>query len=492
MSDPYHKVSTTFYDYFVYTTTGLTGADFTIQVDRNGVAGSTTGITIAEIGSTKSYGITVNSATGFVGAVGTYNLQIYRTVTPTDLWFNVVRVTADGTGAGSTGLTGFTSTSGDGRVVDSGTTPLVNAKVIITRPSGGGLYTSALTNSAGNWGPVYFDVDGVWSFTVQLAGYSVGSGTINVSSGIPTGPGVDITLSAVSSASSLTLSYLAAYARQQFRDRTGSSTDTKLTQSVNDALMMLASEHEWPWYQTVGRFNILSAYTTGTVAITNGSTAVALTGGTFPANVVASVGPVELYINNMYHRLSAVTSTTATLVNAWQETSYSGVYVLAQIEYALPTDCRQVSKVTATNQWIWGPNPTSRFNLEEARAAWMASATSPPNMWAIERDRIVIWPPSSENKMANLLYLRKPAELVGPTDVADWDSNLRELLFRAIDYQVACRGDCVAGDKGETYKSYRESLSRCVNQDRTATTRRVGLRVGMVDELRYPGNTITG
>lgn len=488
MGDIYSKVGTTLYDYFIYPTSGLVDGDFTKQVDKNGIAGSTTGITIAQVGSTQAYAVTINGSTGFVSATGQYNMQIYRTASPTDRWQSIVRVTSDGSGGGTTGTTGFTSSTNNGRVTD-GTNPLQNAQVVFTRPSGGGFYTSLLTTSLGNWGPVYFDADGTWPFTVQLAGYSQGSGSVTVSSGVPTGPGADVALSTVS-AGTLTLSLLTAHARRMFRDRTGSKSDAELTETVNNALMMLASEHQWPWYQTVGRINLFSSYSTGTVAITSGTSTVTLTGGTFPSNLVSSVGPVEIYINGMYHRLSAVASGTATLVNAWTEDSYSGGYTIAQIEYALPTDLRQLSKISATNQWIWGPNPISRFMLEEIRQTWSPSATSPPAMWAIERDRLVVWPPADDDRMCNLLYQRKPAELVSPADLADWDANLRELLFKAIDYQVACLGDCVAGDKQETFKSYRESLSRCIDQDRWATNMNPGLMTGYADDLRNPGNTI--
>lgn len=487
----YHKVSTTYREYFTYATTGLVDADFTKQLDKNGSAGSTTGITVSEVGSTQSYCITVNSATGFVNATGDYHLTVYRTATPTDRWEQVIHVTVDGTGAGTTGLTGFTSTAGDGRVIDSGSSPLQNAQIIITRPSGGGYYTSLLTDSLGEWGPVYFDADGTWPFTVQLAGYSLGSGTITVSSGIPTGPGADITLTAVSSTSSLTLSYLMAYARRMYRDRVGSKVDAELVQVVNDALAMLATEAQWTWFETVGRVNILASYSTGSVTCTAGSATVSLSGGTFPTTTMGITGPAELYINSMYHRvLSIDSSTSLTLVNAWGESTFTGSYTLAQVEYTLPTDLAKINKITATNQWIWGPNPTSRYMLEEARLLWTPAAVSPPRMWAIEKNRLVIWPPSPDNRMANLLYLRKPVKLVGPTDVADWDPLLEDVLLRCIDYQVACRGDCVAGDKGETYKSYREALTRGVGQDRTATTRRFGIQTGIIDDLRYPGNTI--
>ena len=490
MGDYFYKVGTTLYDAFDYSVSGLATGDFTIQVDKNGVAGSNAGITIAQVGATQSYIVTVNSITGFVAAAGAYHLTIYHTSAPLNRWDTMVRVTTDGLPSGSTGTANFTAIVGNGRVTD-GTNPINGATIRFSRPSGGGFYTSTTTNSSGLWGPVYFDVDGAWNFTAQISGYTLGSGTVTVSSGVATGPGTDIALTAMSS-SGITLSQLTAYARRMYRDRTGSKVEAELTQVVNDSLMMLATEHAWPWYQTVGRVTVRAAYSTGTISITNGSSTVSLTGGSFPYTTVGVNGVAEIYINGMYHRLLSLTSSTATLVNSWQEANYSGSYTLAQIEYTLPSDLMRLSKITATNEWVWGPDPISRFALEEARQRWRLSSTQPPRMWAIERDRLVVWPAPGTDKMCNILYMRRPAELVSPGDTADWDANLIELLRRAIDYQVACRGDCVAGDKAETFKTYRECISRNVSQDRTATDMRAGLVSNGYDDLRIPGVTILG
>lgn len=485
----YAKVGTIYYDYFVYSTTGLTQSDFTIQVDKNGVAGSTTGVTIAEIGSTRSYVVTVDPTSGFVSATGTYNLQIYRTSVPNDRWNIVVRVTNDGSAGGSTGITGFTSSTNNGRITD-GTNPLQYASIVILRPSGGGYYTSLVSDATGNWGPVYFDTDGVFTFTAQVSGYSVGSGSITVTSGVPSGPGTDIELTVTSASSGVTLSALKAYARRMYRDRTGSKADAELVQAVNEALMMVSTSKDWTWYETIGNLTFRAVYTTGTVAISNGSTTVTLTGGTFPYTTVGVDGVADIYINGMPHRLASITNgTTAVLAYAWQETSYNGTYSLAQTEYTLPSDLVKLSRITSVSTWVWGPEPVSRYDLEIARQQWRLSSTQPPRMWAIERDRLCIWPAPSADQMVNLLYLRRPADLSGPTDVADWDPNLTELLHRAIDYQVACRGDCVAGDKAATLQSYKESMARNIDQGRKPTVWTPGVSRDASSDFRY-GATI--
>lgn len=481
----YVKVGTTIIDYFDYSTGSLSDGDFTKEVDKNGVAGSTTGITISYIGG-RRYAVSISGTTGFQSAVGSYNLTIYRTSTPDDRWQTIFRVTNDGTASGSTGAASFTATVGNGRITD-GATALAGATVYINRPSGGGLYAAITTDASGLWGPVYFDGNGTWSVTVQKSGYTVGGGSIVVSGATATGPGADIALSAAAS-SGTTLSALLAYARRMYRDRTSTKTDTELTQAINEALLWISSEHLWPWYHTLGRIDIKAVYTTGTVALTSGSAVCTLSGGVFPS----WSADADIYINGMYHPvLSRDSDTQITLVNAWAEASASFSYQLAQTEYDLPTDCMRLDKITSTTEWVWGPDPVARYTLEEARSRWRITAQQPPRLWSIIRNQVVVWPMPSTDKMINLLYFRRPTDLISPTDDADWDPNLISLLHRAIDYQVAIRGDCVAGSKDECYKVLREDLARAISQDRTAPTRRPGLATSGYDGDRIFGATIS-
>lgn len=480
MSDGiYVKVGTTVIDYFDHTTASLLDAAFTKEVDKDGVNVSNAGITVTYIGGQR-YSISVSGTAGPPAAAGQYNVTVYVTASPNDRWTAIYRVTNDGTPAGTTGSASFTATASDGRVTD-GASPLAGATVYINRPSGGGLYAALTSDASGLWGPVYFDGNGTWPITVQRSGYTIAGGNITVSGATATGPGTDLALSAAAS-TGYTLSSQLAYARRMYRDRTGNKTDTELTQAVNDAALLLCSEHAWPWYHTVGRINIVATYSTGTVTLTNGSATVTLAGGTFPTWAASG----DLYINGMPHSIATrVGDTEITLDNAWAEATVSTSFDLAQTNYDLPADCMKLDKITSTTDWVWGPDPVSRYTLEEARSRWRTSASQPARIWAIIRNQVCIWPMPSEAKMVNILYYRRPAVLVSALDEVDWDPNLPSLLRRAIDYQVSLRGDCVAGSKEDTYKVLREDLSRAVAQDRTSPSRRLGLQsdYGVADRI---------
>jgi hypothetical protein len=188
-----------------------------------------------------------------------------------------------------------------------------------------------------------------------------------------------------------------------------------------------------------------------------------------------------------YEVLTRDSDTQVTLTTTWAGTTASGgSYTLAQMQYPLPSDCRKVDSVVRSRFWVWGPEPVSRAVLEVAKRTWISGA-SVAQMWAIERDRLVVWPYPEQAATVNILYSRAPAALTTGTDVADWDPVQLELLRRAIDYQIAARGDCAAGDRTACFGAYKEALGRNYDQDRTSQSPRVGLTSGgsPMENLRY-------
>lgn len=482
------KVGTPYQAYFQYLTISLSTSDFTIRVVKNGVQVANTGIAVAYVaGSSEvTYSVTGDGSTSFEAGTGTFAITIQRTAIPSDIFSDSVRVTADGSFTGSAGGVTFTASSGNGRITD-GTSALQGATVTVTRPSGA-FYTQVLTDASGLWGTVYFDANGTFAVNVQKSGYTLGTGTVTISGGATSvGPGADIALTAVTNSSTLTAGALWGYARRAYRGRTGTTADLEVQQAVDDSLAMLAAERDWPWLHTLGRINFVAPYSTGTVAVTSGSAIVTLTGGTFPTWAASG----EILIENQWQPiLTRDSGTQITLENAWATASATADgFTLAQSEYTLPSDCQKVDQIVQSVNIALQANPTSRAKVEVAKIFWQGGQTYPA-YWAIEKDRLVLWPYPSVAAMANILYFRKPAALVSSTDVADWDANALEVLRRAIDYQVAIRGESVAGTKEQCYAAYKDALGRAITHDKTAANRVPGISMRRIDDLRT-GVTIT-
>ncbi len=475
------EVGTNYRDAFTYNVTGLADGDFTRLVVKNGVNVATPlGITITNVNSSVCYAVSVSGVTGFPAASGFYQLVIYRTAVPTDRWESQIVVGVAGIQiVPSTASVSFTSTSGDGRVTD-GSSPLEGATVYIIRPNGD-LYAVLTTNVSGNWGPFFPAEDGTYSIIVQLSGYTVGSASLIVSgSGTAiTGPGADIAITAATSTSGVLASSLWAYARRQFQSRNGTMADQQVRESVNDALHQVCSMKDWPWLYHTGRVNFNGSYQAGTVTTTQNSAVVTLSGGTWPSWVANG----EVYIAGQWQEiLSRDSNTQITLTNLYEGATFGAgqSYIVMQWQYDLPADCRTVVNIINQNGWLWGPVPVSRWRIDLARQSQMYAAGSPSGsyIYAIERDRLVVWPPPQVDLMVNVLYMKSPANLTTGTDVADWDPLQLESLYRFIDYQISIRGECIAGTSKECYDRAIDAVNRAYNNDRAGRPKTVGFQGG--------------
>ena len=474
-------------DSFQYSTASVADGSFTKLVYRNGVPVANTGITVTYV-TDWEYKIDINGSTGFPATVGIYDLIVYATASPTNRWiasYDITPAYYQVQGNFNQPVAVFTAAASNLRVM-SGGSPLAGATVTVTRPSGSVLM-QAVTDVSGLWGSIAMDVAGTYTVIAQKSSYTAAQGTILVSGSSATGSGADLSLSGSVTSSSLTASSLWAYARRQYQDHVGTKADTEVREIVDDALYLIASQPlPDSWYTTLGAIALNAAYTTGTVAVTNLSTTVTLTSGTWPT--WAATNAEILLTDGIWYKIFSRDSTTQlTLVQAFQGTTGSLLsYTLAQMQVVLPSDCRKINEVIRSQYWVWGPDPTSRAVLEMNKQSW-TFGTSGVSLWSIERDRIVIWPYSSTTAAVSLLYFRAPAKLVSDTDIADWDPLRLEVLERAIDYAVSARGTCVAGDRKTCLAAFDEAYSRAAQQDRTTTTARLGIgsSASSLTNLRY-------
>jgi hypothetical protein len=486
-ANEYHKVGTTFRTSFPYSSqtvantyvTGLVQGDFAITVAKNGVAGhSTAGITLTELGGpTGTYGIEVSGVTGFAVATGVYLLTVRRTAIIGDEWTFEVRVTSDGTGAGSWGDAAFIATAGDGRVTD-GTDPLANATVRIVAP-GGALYVQTTTDASGLFGPVYFSAAGTYTAFVQRSGFTTASGTITVSGSTATGPGTDLTLVASGTSTGLVAADLWARFKRILADKSGAQADDLARQGCDDALTMIAQERPWAWYETLATITVLPPYQEGTIAVTQDSVTVTLTGGTWPTWAAAA----DLYVNGrLYPVLTRDSGTQLTLRTAFGEASaVAASYTLAQTEYPMPSDMTAMGQMLFEPGWPYGTRPVSFASLAYQRSVWQFTE-SRPGLFAVRADKLAVWPWTSEQRTITVIYSRRPALLVDAADEADWDPLQLPVLRRAIEYQASLVGECVAGTPQQTLAAYRQAVLTAEASDRTVPSPPMADRLDYGDE----------
>lgn len=473
--DLYYKVGVLLEDDFFLATpavpTGVGGetANFTVLIAKNGAGGvSTTGYTISQVSSSTNpglYHVSVGATTGFVANTGEYTVKMGWTTDPTYQFVKTYRVNSNGLPTGTYGNVSFTATANDGRVTD-GTNPLTGATVYFRTPGSVADYATLTTDASGLWGPIYFNASGTWPFTVELAGYSVGTGSIVVSS-TATGPGSDIALTAISIGSGLSLLDLKTHARAQVRGAVGTAADTLITRSINAGLQMVAKEYKWCHLMTDGSFTTQAYYATGTIALTEDSTTVTLTGGTWPT--WAASGKL-IYAGQVFPIATRSSASVILLEDAYAGTSTSGVaYVLYQNEYDLPADLMTFGRIQNGTGWGWSADPVSYQTLSDFEGSNNQQSLT-PIMFAIKGEaatkRICTWPYPTLKRNWPFQYYRQPATLSNNTDEADWDPLKLELLHRAIEVQLCINfGSTVHGNYDQCDKDYRSQLNKDVAND---------------------------
>ena len=107
---------------------------------------------------------------------------------------------------------------------------------------------------------------------------------------------------------------------------------------LQESYRLNCAEHTWRHLLTEGAIVTEAAYSTGTVAVTNGSTSVTLTGGTWVTTwtnrKIRLSGASEVY------SITITSGTTGTLNRAFNGTTLTaGTYEIFRDTYTLPTDC---------------------------------------------------------------------------------------------------------------------------------------------------------
>lgn len=477
------KVGTTLRLYFMVFDggagkTGLTDGDFMKELHKDGTTTqASTGITISEVDSANfpgRYVATCSGSTSFMATTADYDLLFYwSSQTSDDGFATSLTVTTDGTGAGSWGDAAFTATSGDGRVTD-GANPIEAATIRILDPNGV-LWVQTITDASGVYGPVYFEQDGTFTVSVQKSGYMTASYSIVVSGATATGPGSDATITLSSSSTGLTFADLKSYTLRQWFDKSDTQAETVAGEVVNEAAEMIASEKRWSWYDRMLTIDLVAPYSTGTIAITEGSATVTGTGTVFPSWAASGV---IIYNGQVYTVLSRDSDTQLTLDQNWPIANITGAgYVLARYSYTLPSNILVVDAAMLGSGWPSGAVYTSHRNILLRRDQYQNG--SGPTEYSFWKDQFIIWPYSNEARRLNISVHVKPAELVSDNDELDWNPNHKNLLHRAIDAVLTTRGKTLAGSQGQAWQIYKTALARAMQNDRSPGRVDINRRTGV-------------
>lgn len=152
---------------------------------------------------------------------------------------------------------------------------------------------------------------------------------------------------------------------------------------VNDRYFEILGELNWSRLLSVGRLVTTAPYETGTAAVTAGSSAVTLSGGTWTA-AMTGLG-FRVAGRSEFYEFTRVSATTGTLDRAYEgSTAAAAAYSIFQHIYPMPADCRLLQD-DAFSSSPYGP--MTRFShgqMNQSDPSRLLTGT--PRSWAIYMD----------------------------------------------------------------------------------------------------------
>lgn len=139
-----------------------------------------------------------------------------------------------------------------------------------------------------------------------------------------------------------------AQARTILQSRIADSSDsTAVDQALNQAQREVARARRWPELMVRAFFNTVAAYTTGTVAVTENSTTVTLTGGTWPTAVASGTYRFALSVSDPWYGVATRSSNAIILLaQAYvQDTDASTEYIAYKSHYSLASAVDRVEEL---------------------------------------------------------------------------------------------------------------------------------------------------
>lgn len=192
--------------------------------------------------------------------------------------------------------------------------------------------------------------------------------------------------------------------------------------AAQDAYNELPAVFNWSYLYTRGRITTNAPQSTGTIAYTNSSLTVTLTGATWPSWVVQGV----IVINNIPYQIATnPTATTITLPpqnNPGADVAAGTAYTLYMDAYSLPIDFTQTDEIVNVNQGL-------RLSFEHP-SLWLMMqriyrGPATPRLYSIFGSTAFfgamscrLYPPPDNTYFLDFVYKRRPRPLSVPLYIA--------------------------------------------------------------------------
>lgn len=279
---------------------------------------------------------------------------------------------------------------------------------------------------------------------------------------------------------------------------TDGNNATLLGDYLNWAGRRIWNRYAWPDRQASGTVTTVAPYNTGTVEVTNGSTAITFTGSTLTSGMAGRKFTVAL--GGPWYRLSSVNTGagTAVLDRAYNETTDSASsFYIYQDEYDL------VASVMGTVEDVRIHSSAARGSLRTASLRLLDDAQFLPTQIGVTtsyaptvrttagRCRIKVWPIPDATYWIEYRYLSNWTDLSSDSDVPVIPQNLEELLIKVALQLGSFFADGKQGPSDAEVESLIALWWKANPEQRPKVGMRTGLDRGVVRGVTFDLSSLT-
>lgn len=240
------------------------------------------------------------------------------------------------------------------------------------------------------------------------------------------------------------------YAFQRNADSAALEDLSENFKSVQNALLNISADPNWPHFREEERITTKQPNSTGTVDLTDGSTALTGTGTQWQTDGIDSTWVLKVTGDDTEYPVASVTSETAIVLKYpfvdKGLASLTGVtFKLIKRFYVLPNNFRELISLKRATSSVDHVRGISADSMQER--SQLSDNGGMPEYYAIlsvpgsttKAIRFLPYPEGDYSFQYDLTYLRWPTALVlaSPTDVVDWPPEFRGVLEKAIEVEVA-------------------------------------------------------
>lgn len=219
-------------------------------------------------------------------------------------------------------------------------------------------------------------------------------------------------------------------------DESANNMTTLYNRWINETYKRVAASANWPWLLTHDIVQTETDITTGTVAITQGDTA--LTFSTGPTPSVANDYRIQIEGSDNWYDISSHTAgaTSATLSDNFLGTTVTvATYIVRKFWYSLPSDIDRITTVTEATQ----NTPLGYIDQRELKKAFPDPQTfGVPYLYTLEGQdtsndwRARFFPVPDTQVNIDFWYYKEITELSADTDQPIFPTKWHEILIWGV------------------------------------------------------------